>query len=140
MLLLSGLAGMGVSLCVPAFGFSLGPGSLVGRLTAARRAASVASFAIGLGPVFRRPVSEIFPLSVRARGMAASTFLDLADGIGRVGVFLLHAAMAEAAFGCARAMVPETDGLTLEAIRRKRAAQAVPVRAGGWGGRRHGRS
>ena len=145
-LLLSGLAGMAVSLAVLAFGFALGHGPWVGWLTAASLTAYVASFAIGLGPVFWLLISEIFPLAVRARGMAAATianwlanlvvaltFLDLVDGIGRTGVFLLYAALTVGAFVFARALVPETKGLTLEAVEaiwRRRAGDG-PAASGG---------
>ena len=60
-LLLTGLAGMGVSLCLLALGFLLGTGPALGWLTAASLAAYVGCFAIGLGPVFWLLISEIFP-------------------------------------------------------------------------------
>jgi MFS family permease len=47
-LLLSGLAGMGLSLCVLGLGFLLGTGSALGWLTAASLATYVGCFAIGL--------------------------------------------------------------------------------------------
>jgi MFS transporter, SP family, galactose:H+ symporter len=70
-LLLTGLAGMGVSLCMLALGFLLGTGPALRWLTAASLAAYVGSFAIGLGPVFWLLISEIFPLAIRGRGMSA---------------------------------------------------------------------
>lgn len=128
-LLLGGLAGMGISLCVLAAAFLLGTGSLLGWLTAASLAAYVGSFAIGLGPVFWLLISEIFPLAVRGRGMSAATianwlsnlvvaltFLNLVDLLGRPGVFALYAVLTFAAFLFARALVPETRGLSLEAV------------------------
>lgn len=128
-LLLGGLFGMGVSLCLLATAFLLGKGPLLGWLTAASLTAYVGCFAIGLGPVFWLLVSEIFPLAIRARGMSAATianwianlvvaltFLDLTEVLGRPGVFFLYAALTFAAFVFARALVPETRGLSLEAI------------------------
>ncbi len=94
-LLLTGLVGMGVSLCVLAVAFLLGTGSALGWLTAASLAAYVGFFAIGLGPVFWLLISETFPLAIRGRGMStatianwlanlvvALTFLDLAQAAG----------------------------------------------------------
>ncbi|WP_428483523.1 sugar porter family MFS transporter [Rhodopila sp.] len=128
-LLLTGLAGMGLSLCLLALGFLLGSGSVLGWLTAASLAAYVGFFAIGLGPVFWLLISEIFPLAIRARGMSAATianwlanlvvaltFLDLVDLLGRPGVFFLYAALTFGALLFARALVPETKGLSLEAV------------------------
>ncbi|MGI4941885.1 MAG: MFS transporter [Janthinobacterium lividum] len=128
-LLLSGLAGMAVSLIALAATFALGQGSLLGILTAASLAAYVACFAIGLGPVFWLLISEILLLAIRARGMSAATianwlanlavaltFLDLVDAVGRVGVFVLYAGLTAGAHVFARRMVPETRGLDLEAV------------------------
>ena len=128
-LLLTGIAGMGVSLCMLAVGFLLGTGTALGWLTAASLAAYVGFFAIGLGPVFWLLISEIFPLAIRARGMSAATianwlsnlmvaltFLDRVDVLGRPGVFFLYAALTVGAFLFARALVPETKGLSLEAV------------------------
>ncbi len=128
-LLLSGLSGMAVSLCLLALGFLLGKGTASGWLTAASLAAYVGSFAIGLGPVFWLLISEIFPLAIRGRGMSAATianwlanlvvaltFLDLVDLLGHPGVFFLYAALTLGALLFARALVPETRGLGLEAV------------------------
>jgi sugar porter (SP) family MFS transporter len=128
-LLLSGLAGMGISLCLLALGFLLGTGSALGWLIAASLAAYVGFFAIGLGPVFWLLISEIYPLAIRARGMSAATianwlsnlvvaltFLDLVDLLSRPGVFFLYAALTFGAFVFARDLVPETKGLSLEEV------------------------
>jgi SP family galactose:H+ symporter-like MFS transporter len=128
-LLLGGLAGMGISLCGLATAFLLGSGPWLGALTAVSLAAYVGCFAIGLGPVFWLLISEIFPLAIRARGMSAATianwlanlvvaltFLDLVDLLGRPGVFFLYAGLTLAALLFARALVPETKGLSLEAV------------------------
>jgi len=128
-LLLFGMAGMGVSLCVLAAGFLLGHGPLLGWVTAGGLAAFVGCFAIGLGPVFWLLISEIFPLAVRGRGMSWATianwaanllvalsFLDLVDLLGRAGVFFAYAALSFAALIFAYRLVPETKGLSLESI------------------------
>ena len=128
-LLLGGLLGMGLSLCLLASAFLLGRGGVLGALTGASLAFYVGCFAIGLGPVFWLLVAEVFPLAIRARGMSAATianwvanlvvaltFLDLTNWLGRPGVFLLYAALTFAAFAFAYVLVPETKGLSLEAI------------------------
>ncbi len=128
-LLLTGLASMCISLCTLATAFLLGTGAVLGWLTAASLAAYVGFFAIGLGPVFWLLISEIFPLAVRGRGMSAATianwvanlvvaltFLRLVDLLGRPGVFFVYAALTAGAFLFARALVPETKGLSLEAV------------------------
>jgi sugar porter (SP) family MFS transporter len=73
-LLLTGIAGMVVSLAVLGAGFAFGGavqgGSLLGLITAVSLMAYVASFAIGLGPVFWLLIAEIYPLNVRGRAMS----------------------------------------------------------------------
>jgi MFS transporter, SP family, galactose:H+ symporter len=125
-LLLISLSGMSVSLAALALGFVIGGEALtwIGILSLA---IYIASFAIGLGPVFWLLISEIFPLSVR--GQAASvatmsnwlsntvvslTFLSLLNALGSVWTFLLYAALC--VFGvwfCLR-FVPETKGVLLD--------------------------
>lgn len=48
--------------------------------------------------------------------VVALTFLDLVDLLGRPGVFFVYAALAFGALLFARALVPETKGLSLEAV------------------------
>ncbi len=144
-LLLWGLVGMGGSLCMLALAFLLGSGPLLGWLTAASLTAYVGCFAIGLGPVFWLLISEIFPLAIRARGMSAATianwlanlivaltFLDLVDVLGRPGIFSLYAALTFAAVVFSQRLVPETKGLSLEAVEAlwaKRGKDQAPQRA-----------
>lgn len=67
----------------------------------------IASFAIGLGPVFWLVIPEIFPLSVRSPAMSLSTvgnwgsnflvssfFLSLVGAISREGTFWLYGGLA----------------------------------------------
>jgi len=49
-------------------------------------------------------------------GGASMTFLRLVDLLGRPGVFFVYAALTAGAFLFARALVPETKGLSLEAV------------------------
>ncbi len=138
-LLLCGLGGMGISLCLLALCFMLGSGPALGYLTAASLAAYIGCFAIGLGPVFWLLISEIFPMAIRARGMSAATianwlsnlvvaltFLDLAGLMGHAGVFLLYAALTFAGLVCSYMLVPETKGRSLEAIQALWTKRAAP--------------
>lgn len=129
-LLLSSLTGMLLSLVLLAIGFALGGPALkwIGVLSLV---VYIASFAIGLGPVFWLLISEIFPLNIR--GQAASiattanwlsnffvslTFLSLLTGLGNVWTFLLYAVLSAAGLWYCFALVPETKGVPLERIER----------------------
>jgi sugar porter (SP) family MFS transporter len=89
----------------------------------------IASFAVGLGPVFWLMISEIFPVGVRSKAMSvstvanwganllvASTFLTLGSAITRQGTFYLYAGLGILAIVFFAARVPETKGRTLEDI------------------------
>ena len=89
----------------------------------------IASFAVGLGPVFWLMISEIFPTGVRSKAMSvstvanwganflvAATFLSLSSLITRQGTFILYGVLAILAFAVFAARVPETRGRTLEEI------------------------
>jgi SP family galactose:H+ symporter-like MFS transporter len=128
-LLLTGLAGMAVSLGALGLAFLLGAGGALGWLTALSLTAFVGFFAIGLGPVFWLLISEVFPLATRGRGtsmatfanwgsnlVVALTFLLLIDNLGSAATFFLYAVMTVAAFIFTYALVPETKGRTLEEI------------------------
>jgi SP family galactose:H+ symporter-like MFS transporter len=129
-LLLIGLAGMALSLTLlgavfflPSLLSSLGDLAVVGLML------YVASFAIGLGPVFWLLISEIYPLRVRGLAMSiaseanwgsnliiALTFLTLVQVLGRSGTFWLYALVGVGAWVFAFLLVPETKGKTLEEI------------------------
>src|SRR6185437_4606626 len=89
----------------------------------------IASFAIGLGPVFWLMISEIFPLHLRSPAMAlctvanwafnfliAFTFLSLVGALGRTGTFVLYAVVGVIALIFFATRVPETNGRSLEEI------------------------
>ena len=128
-LLLWGLAGMVVMLLVLAGGFYAGVGGWVAIVTVPSVAAYVGFFAIGLGPVFWLLISEIFPLSVRGRGMSVATvanwgsnfavtlvFPPLVAWLGSAAAFLAFAVLSVGAYVFTWAMVPETRGRSLEEI------------------------
>jgi hypothetical protein len=121
---------MSVSLLALSLGFAIGGVALkwIGVLSLA---VYIASFAIGLGPVFWLLISEIFPLNIR--GQAASiatmanwlsnfvvslTFLSLLKGLGDVWTFLLYAALSLVGLWLCSRFVPETKGVPLERIER----------------------
>jgi SP family galactose:H+ symporter-like MFS transporter len=129
-LLLIGLAGMTFSLTLlgavfflPSLLSSLGDLAVVGLML------YVASFAIGLGPVFWLLISEIYPLRVRGLAMSiaseanwgsnliiALTFLTLVQVLGQSGTFWLYALVGVGAWIFAFLLVPETNGKKLEEI------------------------
>ena len=132
-LLLAGIAGMAVSLAVLGAGFAFSGavqgGSLLGLITAVSLTAYIASFAIGLGPVFWLLIAEIYPLNVRGRAMSVATvanwaanflitltFLTLVGILDQAGVFWLYALVSIIAWFFVLRLVPETKGLTLEEI------------------------
>ncbi len=92
----------------------------------------IASFAIGLGPVFWLMISEIFPLHLRSPAMAlctvtnwgfnflvSFTFLSLAGILGLTGTFVLYAGVGVIALIFFATRVPETNGRGLEEIERQ---------------------
>jgi MFS transporter, SP family, galactose:H+ symporter len=129
-LLLTSLGGMLAALVCLSIGFAVG-GSLLKWIGAFSLVLYIASFAVGLGPVFWLLISEIYPLKIR--GQAASiatmanwlsnflvslTFLSLLNSMGNVLTFLLYAALSAAGFWYCFSLVPETKGVPLERIER----------------------
>ncbi len=89
----------------------------------------IASFAVGLGPVFWLMISEIYPLGVRSRAMSIATianwtanffvsyyFLQLVNLIGKDGTFWLYAGFGVLAVAYFAWRVPETKDKSLEEI------------------------
>jgi sugar porter (SP) family MFS transporter len=89
----------------------------------------IASFAIGLGPVFWLMISEIFPLEIRGSAMAVCSvfnwaanffisyyFLQLIGAIGKAWTFWLYAALGIAGIVFFLTRVPETKNRSLEQI------------------------
>jgi sugar porter (SP) family MFS transporter len=128
-LLLAGLGGMVGSLALLGMTFALGVHGATGAVAVVMLMLYVASFAIGLGPVFWLLISEIYPLHVRTAAMSVAgqanwlsnfvvslTFLLVVNAIGQAATFWLYGVLAAVAFVYARARVPETSGHTLEAL------------------------
>ena len=100
----------------------------------------IASFAIGLGPVFWLMIAEIFPLSVRSPAMSISTvgnwasnflvssfFLTLTSAITKQGTFWLYAGFGVLALIFFYARVPETKDRSLEEIGHELGAEGEPA-------------
>jgi sugar porter (SP) family MFS transporter len=104
----------------------------------------IASFAVGLGPVFWLMISEIFPLSVRSPAMSLSTvgnwssnflvssfFLTLVGAISREGTFWLYGGLGVLSLIFFVVRVPETKGRSLEQIEHELGAEDDAEIAGG---------
>ncbi len=129
-LLLVGLLGMVIGLFILGLAFELrGLSSFLQYIAVGSLMLYVASFAIGLGPVFWLLISEIYPLRVRGSATSLATvanwganlvvaiaFLTLVDAIGRPGTFWLYAGVGIGAWVFVYALVPETKGHSLEEI------------------------
>ena len=142
-LLLTGIAGMAVTLGVLGFAFQ---GSMRSSTTTWLAVISVmayvASFAISLGPIFWLLIAEIYPLGIRtsAEGLSATfnwgsnlvvslTFLTLLQILGAAHTFWLYGLLAVGAWVFSYFLVPETKGRTLEEIEEFwRARRTAPLR------------
>lgn len=130
-LLLVSLSGMILSLLGLSAVFSIGAASL-GVYTAVFLMTYIASFAIGLGPIFWLLIAEIYPLRVRGKAMSVATvanwtsnfvisltFLGLVSLLGTNTVFFMYAIVGVISLIFVLKLVPETKGLSLEEITKK---------------------
>ena len=129
-LLLTGVAGLLVALVLLGVYFSSSTlQQNASYLALAALLIYIASFAVGLGPVFWLMISEIYPIGVRGAAMSvstianwganflvAATFLSLSGAITRQGTFFLYAGMAILALIFFSLRIPETQGKSLEEI------------------------
>lgn len=129
-LLLTGIAGMTLSLIILGFLFRAREFPTASWLAVVCVMIYVGSFAISLGPIFWLLISEIYPLRIRgvAMGIAtmsnwafnllvAFTFLILLNDLGPAYTFWLYALLSVGAFAFSYRLVPETKGRELEQIR-----------------------
>ena len=125
-LLIASLTGMVISIAGLGFVFELDAG---GTLAVTCLILYVASFAIGMGPIFWLLISEIYPQRVRGEAMSvatasnwlanfavAQTFPLLISGIGSAATFWIYAGLGVLAIWFALALVPETTDRTLEEL------------------------
>jgi len=129
-LLLVGLCGMVFSLVALGIAFALpSQGGLVGWVSVISLCFYVASFAIGMGPVFWLLIAEIYPLKIRGLAMSTATmfnwganlvigitFLTLIHVAGKSGTFWIYGALGVLAWIFVYLWVPETKGKSLEEI------------------------
>jgi sugar porter (SP) family MFS transporter len=130
-LLYIGVTGMTLSLVVLAYSFHApsGFGAAPGVVATICLIAYIACFAFSMGPIAWILASEVFPLRVRGRGIAAATlgsgasnflvsltFLSLIKAAGEAVTFLIYAAFCIVTLFFVRFIVPETKGRELEAI------------------------
>jgi len=127
-LLLFGLAGMGVSLALAAYGFSRA-GETQSALVLAGLLGFVASFATSIGPVMWVLLSEIFPNRVRALaiscvGLVNSTICFLTqllfpwqmERFGGAVTFAMYGVFALLGLLLLAKVLPETRGRSLEEL------------------------
>jgi SP family galactose:H+ symporter-like MFS transporter len=130
-LLYSGVAGMTLSLFVLAYAFhqQLALGSSMGIIAMACLVVYIACFAFSMGPIGWILVTEVFPLRLRGRGVAAATlgsgasnslvaftFLSLIKLAGNSLTFAIYGGFCLLTLLFVRFVIPETKGRELESI------------------------
>jgi sugar porter (SP) family MFS transporter len=133
-LLYAGVGGMAVSLFILSFSFHNQAlfGSSLGMVATACLMVYITCFAFSLGPIGWILVSEVFPLSVRGRGVAAAslgsgaanfvvslTFLSLIKLAGTSLTFAVYGLFCMVTLLFVYFVIPETKGRELESISAK---------------------
>jgi sugar porter (SP) family MFS transporter len=132
-LLIVGISGMVLSLAALALvTHFLNLTGATGYVAVALLMTYVASFAIGLGPVFWLLIAEIYPQRLRARAAATATvanwssnfvvsitYLTLIGVVGQSLTFALYAVLGLSALVFTLRLVPETRGRSLEELERE---------------------
>jgi MFS family permease len=126
-LLMAGVFGAMISLL--SAGIALQVGGMQGYGVLALLCAFVAFFAFSIGPIKWIVISEIFPTRIRARAMSIATaalwatdaginflFPEVRDRFGVSAMFFLCAALLAIQLIVVWRALPETKGMTLEAI------------------------
>ncbi|HTW80911.1 MAG TPA: sugar porter family MFS transporter [Terracidiphilus sp.] len=130
-LLYAGVSGMTACLVLLAYSFHTPTafGAAPGLVATVCLMVYITCFAFSMGPIAWILVSEVFPLRVRGRGVAAAslgsgasnflvsmTFLSLINAAGSSITFLIYAAFCVLTLLFVRFMVPETARRELETI------------------------
>jgi sugar porter (SP) family MFS transporter len=138
-LLYAGVGGMTVSLFVLSLCFhdQAALGSSLGVIATACLMVYITCFAFSMGPIAWILVSEVFPLRVRGRGVAAATlgsgtsnflvsltFLSLIKVAGNALTFAIYGVFCILTLFFVRFVIPETKGRELESISARQTAAA----------------
>jgi sugar porter (SP) family MFS transporter len=138
-LLYAGVSGMTISLFVLSFCFhnQAALGSSLGIIATGCLMAYITCFAFSMGPIAWILVSEVFPLRLRGRGVAAATlgsgtsnflvsltFLSLIKVAGNALTFAIYGAFCILTLFFVRFVIPETAGRELESISARQTAVA----------------
>jgi sugar porter (SP) family MFS transporter len=138
-LLYAGVGGMTVSLFLLAYSFhnQAAFGASLGMFATVCLVFYIACFAFSMGPIAWILVSEVFPLQIRGRGVAAATigsgasnfivsltFLSLIKAAGNALTFSIYGVFCILTLLFVRFIVPETKGRELESISAKPGAVA----------------
>lgn len=130
-LLYAGISGMTASLLLLAYSFHnpAALGAAPGVVATICLMVYITCFAFSMGPIAWILVSEVFPLQLRGRGVAAAslgsgasnflvslTFLSLIKAVGNTLTFIIYAAFCVVTLLFVRFIVPETKGRELESI------------------------
>jgi MFS transporter, SP family, galactose:H+ symporter len=130
-LLYAGVGGMTLSLFVLSYSFhnEAALGASLGLVATICLMVYITCFAFSMGPIAWILVSEIFPLRIRGRGVAAAslgsgtanfvvsiTFLSLIHGAGNALTFAIYGMFCILTLFFVRFVVPETKGRELESI------------------------
>jgi sugar porter (SP) family MFS transporter len=130
-LLYVGITGMTASLLLLAYSFhnTAAFGAAPGVIATICLMVYITCFAFSMGPIAWILVSEVFPLQLRGRGVAAAslgsgasnflvslTFLSMIKAAGNVATFLIYAGFCILTLLFVRYIVPETKGRELESI------------------------
>jgi len=139
-LLIGGITGMALSLVILALNFASNlAGSLMQVVGVGSLMLYVACFAVSLGPIFWLIISEIYPLKIRGLAMSFATSIQwlgnlivsftfpiLIKHLGPPQTFSIYAFISLLAIAFSILFVPETKGLSLEAIEMKERATFSP--------------
>jgi SP family galactose:H+ symporter-like MFS transporter len=130
-LLYAGISGMTASLFLLAYSFHnpAALGASPGVIATICLMIYITCFAFSMGPIAWILVSEVFPLRLRGRGVAAAslgsgaanflvslTFLSLIKAVGNSSTFLIYGVFCIVTLLFVRFIVPETKGRELESI------------------------
>jgi SP family galactose:H+ symporter-like MFS transporter len=132
-LLYTGVSGMTASLFLLPIAFRhVAFGSSLGMIATACLVIYIVCFAFSMGPIAWILVSEVFPLQIRGRGVAAATlgsgasnflvsltFLSLIKAAGNAFTFVIYGDFCIITLLFVRFIVPETKGRELESISAK---------------------